>query len=327
MTIASAFENIGSLTVLIHDADVGTYVPLMLKRFPNIRVLTAEDAGSLERHVAEADIILGSVGRFPAKLFEKARRLRWFQATGAGVESLLPARDRIGHVVFTNAKGLHGEIIADFVMTGIGMMHWSFPQFIREQLSQQWNPRWFEPIADKTMGVVGLGSIGAAIGRRGKSAGMTVVGMKRDTTHPVDGIDRLLPPDGLDELLQTSDFVVLAVPHVPETTGLIGREQFERMRRGAFLINIARGSVVVERELIAALTEGTIAGAVLDVFEREPLPSDSPLWMMPNVLITPHISGSPTGYAPRVFEIFSDNLQRLIERKPLRNVIDLNRGY
>ena len=129
--------------------------------------------------------------------------------------------------------------------------------------------------------------MGAAIARRGKSAGMTVVGSKRDVTQSVACVDRLFPPNGLTELLQLSDFVVLAVPQVPETTGLIGREQIRLMRRAAFLVNIARGSVVVESELIEALRAGTIAGALLDVFEREPLPADSPLWTMPNVIVTP----------------------------------------
>ena len=301
------------------------YTALIRERFPALRVLSAHNAASLDRHVAEADVLLAQ--HFPVEVFDKARRLRWFQSTNAGVDSIFPIRDRIGNLIVTSARGMHGEIIADFVMAGMTMMHWDFPRFMREQSRKEWYARGVAPLAERVLGVVGLGSIGSAIARRGKSAGMTVVGSKRDVTQSVAGIDRLFPPNGLAELLQLSDFVVLAVPQVPETTGLIGREQIRLMGRAAFLVNIARGSVVVESELIEALQAGTIAGALLDVFEREPLPADSPLWTMPNVIVTPHTAGYPSNYDTRVFEIFGDNLQRFLEKKPLRNVVDLKRGY
>ena len=314
-----------AVTVLVNISGPERYTAWVRERFPDLRVLSARDAASLDRHVAEADVLLAQ--HFPVEVFDKARRLRWFQSTNAGVDSIFPLRDRIGDLIVTNARGMHGEIIADFVMAGMTMMHWDFPRFMREQSRKEWVPRGVAPLAERVLGVVGLGSIGAAIARRGKGAGMTVVGSKRDVTQAVAGVDRLFPPDGLSELLQLSDFVVLAVPQVPETIGLIGREQIRLMRRAAFLVNIARGSVVVESELIEALRAGTIAGALLDVFEREPLPADSPLWTMANVIITPHTAGYPSNYDARVFEIFSDNLQRFLENKPLRNVVDLKRGY
>ena len=314
-----------AVTVLVNDPAPDHYTALIRERFPDLRVLSAKDAASLDRHVAEADVLLAP--SFPVEVFDKARRLRWFQCINAGVDSIFSIRDRIGDLIVTNARGMHGETIADFVMAGMTMMHWDFPRFMREQSRKEWHPREVAPLAERVLGVVGLGSIGAAIARRGKSAGMTVVGAKRDVTQSVAGVDRLFPPNGLAELLQLSDFVVLAVPQVPETTGLIGREQIRLMRRAAFLVNIARGSVVVESELIEALRAGTIAGALLDVFEREPLPADSPLWTMPNVIVTPHSAGYPSNYPARLVEIFGDNLQRFLEKKPLRNVVDLKRGY
>ncbi|MCA6119974.1 D-2-hydroxyacid dehydrogenase [Bradyrhizobium sp. WSM 1738] len=314
-----------AITVLVNDAAADSYVALILQRFPEVRVLSAKDAVLLDRHIAEADILLGP--RFPVDLLAKARRLRWFQCSNAGIDSVLPIRDRIGDIIVTNARGMHSEIIADFVIAAVTIMHWDFPRFIREQSRKKWHPREVAPLAERTLGIVGLGSIGAAIARRGKTIGMTVIGSKRDLTHPIAVVDRLFPPDGLAELLQLSDFVVLAVPHLPETDKLIGREQLRLMRRTAFLINIGRGSLIVERELIEELRAGTISGALLDVFEREPLPTDSPLWTMPNVIVTPHVAGNPSGYSTRVFEIFGDNLQRFLEKKPLRNVVDLMRGY
>ncbi|AMA60018.1 D-2-hydroxyacid dehydrogenase [Bradyrhizobium sp. CCGE-LA001] len=314
-----------TITVLVNHPSPDEYVALIGKRFPGLRVLSAKDAATLNHHVAMADVLLAP--RFPVEVFDKARRLRWFQCSNAGIDSILPIRDCIGDLIVTNARGMHGELIADFVMAGMTMMHWDFPRLMREQSRKEWHPREVSPLAERTLGVVGLGSIGSAIVRRGKSAGMTVLGSKRDVGAPIVDVDRLFPPDRLAELLELSDFVVLAVPNIPETRKLIGCKQLRLMRRTAFLINIARGSVVAESELIDALRAGTIAGALLDVFEREPLPADSALWAMPNVILTPHIAGNPTGYTLRLFEMFGDNLQRFLEKKPLRNVVDVRRGY
>ncbi|TIR47578.1 MAG: D-2-hydroxyacid dehydrogenase [Mesorhizobium sp.] len=313
-----------SVTVLLYGfAD--EHAQLIRQRIPHVRVLTAMSAESLCEQAPQADVLLAH--SFPVEIFDKARQLRWFQCASAGIDSIMPIRDRIGDLIVTNARGIHGEVIADYVMTGIAMMHWNFPQFLQDQSHKEWHPRALAPLAGQTLGVVGLGSVGAAIARRGKGFGMTVIGSDRNITEPTAGVDRLFPPESIAELLQLSDFVVLAVPQVPETVGLIGREQLRLMRRSAVLVNIARGSVVAESELIEALKAGTISGAVLDVFEREPLPADSPLWTMPNVIVTPHVAGWMTDYDNRVLEIFNDNLERFLNKKPLRNVVDLKRGY
>ncbi len=322
---SAAFPAEGTVTVLFSDPDAEKHLATIRKRFPNVRFLGAENAASLNSYAAEADVLFAP--NFPVEIFDKARRLRWFQCSSAGVDSLLPIRDRIGDLIVTNARGMHAEIIADFVMAGVTMLHWDFPRFMREQSRKEWCPRGVAPLAERTLGVIGLGSIGTAIARRGKGIGMRVIGSKRDVTEVVRGVDKLFPPNGLAELLEASDFLVLAVPHVPETAGLIGREQLRLMRRSSFLVNIARGAVVVERELIDALRAGTIAGALLDVFEREPLAPASPLWALPNVMMTPHVAGNLTDYTVRSLEIFSDNLERFLEKKPMRNLVDLKRGY
>ncbi|TYL92395.1 D-2-hydroxyacid dehydrogenase [Bradyrhizobium rifense] len=314
-----------AVTILINDTAADQYSELIRERFPYVRVLIARDASSLHEYMTDADVLLSS--RFPVHLFDRARRLRWFQCSNAGVDSVLPIGDRIKGITVTNARGIHGEIISDFVIAGVTIMHWNFLQFFREQARREWRPRDVAPLAERTLGVVGLGSIGSAIARRGKSIGMRVIGSRRDVSQPVAGVDKLFSPNDLAELLQLSDFVVLAVPQVPATTSLIGRKQLQLMRRTAFLVNIARGSVIVERELIDELQAGTIAGALLDVFEREPLPPDNPLWTMPNVIVTPHVAGYPSDYTRRVFEIFGENLQRFLQMQPLRNVVDLDRGY
>lgn len=313
------------LTIVLNHPAAETYAQLIGQRFPLVRAIVAPDLDRLERYIGEADALLAF--RFPVELFERAKKLRWFQCTGAGVDSMLLIRDRAAHVTVTNARGIHGDIIADFVMAGVTMLHWDFRRFLHEQAERKWNARYVAPLADKTLGVVGLGSIGATIARRAKSAGMTVLGSKRDVSVPVESADRLFSSDALEDLLPLCDFVVLAVPATTETVGLVGAAEIARMKPQAFLINIARGNVVVEAELIKALQAGTIAGAMLDVFEQEPLPEDSPLWDMPNVITTPHVSGNSTNYAERVFPIFAHNIERFLKGEALKNVVDLRRGY
>ncbi|MDE5464847.1 D-2-hydroxyacid dehydrogenase [Bradyrhizobium sp. CSS354] len=318
-------DKVPALTVLLNHPAAETYAGLIGERFPQVRAISAPDPERLERYIGEADALLAS--RFPVELFNKAKKLRWFQCTNAGVDSILPIRDRAGHIAVTNARGIHGDIITDFVMAGVTMLHWDFRRFLQEQAERKWNPRYVAPLAEKTLGVVGLGSIGATIARRAKSAGMTVVGSKRDISIAVEGVDHLFASDRLAELLPLCDFVVLAVPATADTIGLIGAAEFARMRGDAFLVNIARGNVVVEADLIKALQTREIAGAMLDVFEHEPLSQDSPLWDMPNVIATPHVAGSPTNYTERVFSIFGDNIGHFLKNEPMRNAVDMRRGY
>ncbi|CDZ40801.1 D-isomer specific 2-hydroxyacid dehydrogenase family protein [Neorhizobium galegae bv. officinalis] len=313
------------LTIVLNHPAAESYASLIEERFPTVRTIVAADASDLEKNIGDADAVLAF--RFPVEVFDKAKKLRWFQCTGAGVDSLYPIRDKVGHITVTNARGIHGEIIADFVMAGVTMLHWDFRRFLQEQERREWQPRYVAPLGDRTLGVIGLGSIGATIARRAKSAGMTVVGSKRDISQPVDGVDRLFAADAFDEFLPLCDFVVLALPSTPDTIGVIGASHFEKMKRSAFLVNIARGNVLVESELVAALQEKTIAGALLDVFEKEPLPSNSPLWGMPNVIATPHVAGSPTNYTERVFSILAENIENYLNGRPLKNVVDLSRGY
>lgn len=315
-----------ALTIVLNHPAAEAYSRLIAERFPQVRTIVAPDAARLEQYIGEADALLAF--RFPVEVFDKAKKLRWFQCTGAGVDSIFPIRDRAGHITVTNGRGIHGDIIADYVMAGATMLHWDFRRFLREQAERKWNPRYVAPLTEKTLGVVGLGSIGATIARRAKSIGMTVVGSKRDISTPVEGVDRLFASNALKDLLPLCDFVVIAVPGTAETVGLIGAAEIACMRRDGFLINIARGNVIIEAELIKALQAGTIAGAMLDVFEREPLPQDSPLWEMPNVIATPHVAGSPSNYTERVFSsVLADNIERFLKGQPLKNVVDLGRGY
>ncbi|TFV35874.1 D-2-hydroxyacid dehydrogenase [Bradyrhizobium niftali] len=314
-----------AMTMVVNHASAESFVRLIEERFPQVRTIAALNVDQLEQHIAEADALLGS--SFPVDLVDQAKKLRWFQSTSVGIDSMLPIRHKVSHMIVTNARSVQGEIIADYVMAGATMLHWDFRRYLRDQAERKWAPRMVAPLGDKTLGIVGLGSIGTTIARRAKSAGMTVVGSRRDPSQTAEGVDRVFGSHELKEMLPLCDFVVLAVPATTETIGLIGAAEIANMRREAFLINIARGNVVVEDELISALRSGAIAGAMLDVFEREPLSANSPLWDMQNVIATPHVSGVPTNYAKRVFPIVEENINRFLNGQTLKNVVDLERGY
>lgn len=310
--------------VLFHPA-AELYATEISNRCPQVRVVVVSDVDLLAREIRHADALVAT--RFPLDIIGKAKKLRWFQCTSAGVDFIMPIRREMRHIAVTNASGIHGDIISDYVMAGVTMLHWDFPRYLHDQAERKWMPRFVCPLADMTLGIVGLGAIGTVIARRAKSAGMSVFGTKRDVSTSIECVDQLFRPNALEEMLPVCDFVVLALPATPDTIGLIGEAQLRAMKRDAILVNIARGSLIVEADLIAALQNKTIAGAMLDVFESEPLLSDSPLWAMPNVIVTPHVAGNSKDYAERVLSILLDNVARFINGRRLNNLVDLERGY
>jgi phosphoglycerate dehydrogenase-like enzyme len=310
------------LVICNHLAD--EYHRMVRERFPQVEVAAGKTGEIVWQQIEDAEVLLA--WKFPIEALERARKLRWIQCTGAGIEHLLPGREQLRDVVVTNARGIHADVMADYTFGAMVMLQWNFPRLFREQQARRWQHRFTEPLAGKTIGVIGLGSIGREIARRGPGFGMTVLGVKR-SPGPVEGVSRVVGPDRVREVLPACDFVVLVLPGTAQTRHLVGEPELRAMKRTASLINIGRGSVVDEPALVRALQGGWIAGAALDVFEQEPLPAESPLWAMENVIITPHIAGEPAGYDRRVMEIFADNLARWTKGDPLRNVVDLDRGY
>ena len=187
------------LTMVISHPAADQYAALIGARFPQVRTIAALDQTVLERHIGEAEALLAF--RFPVELFNKAGKLRWFQSTGAGVDSMLTLGERADHITVTNARGIHGDLMADYVMGGIAIVHWDFRAFLREQADKKWDFRMVSPLADKSLGVIGLGSVGSTIARRAKSAGMTVLGTRRNASQPVQGVDQLFAADALKEML------------------------------------------------------------------------------------------------------------------------------
>ncbi len=275
-----------------------------------------------------------------------APRLRWIQLNSAGVDHILDAPIMESDVIITTASGIHAPPIAEYVLAFMLSHIRKFPQMLRYQMRREWpKKRWKVllggELRGKTVGIVGYGSIGREVGRLAKAFGMRVVatkrsaGERRDTGYWIAGagdpeaslLDRLYPPEGLQEMLAECDFVVIAVPLTSETMRAIGEEELRAMKPSSFLVNIARGEIIDEPILIRALKEGWISGAGLDVFAQEPLPKDSELWDMENVIISPHIAAATPCYDERATDLFAENLRRYLAGEELLNVVDRKRGY
>ena len=256
----------------------------------------------------------------------EAPKLKWIQTLSAGVDHILTPKVVERNIPVTNTKGIHGIPISEYVFATLLSFQRNLPKIQEQQKSKIWKKVTGDEIFGKTIGIIGLGAIGNEIARRAKAFGMTVLGSKHSkTTEPL--VDQLFGPDELDQLLPQCDVVVLALPSTKATQGLFDLEKFKLMKPTSIFINISRGDIVIERDLIQALQENIITHAILDVFQTEPLPDTSTLWNLPNLTLTPHISASTPYYVDRAIDIFIDNLKSYMENKPLKNIIDPQKGY
>jgi phosphoglycerate dehydrogenase-like enzyme len=282
----------------------------------------------LDALLAEAEVVF--TVKLPRDLISRASKMKWLQVMSAGADRYLAIDEvRNSPVLMTGVSGIHAVTISEFVM-GL-MLMFNKRSLHCLELKQQHKWERFSPgmLHSKTLGVVGLGHIGNEVARLGKAFGMKVIATRRSAKPGARAryADILLPTSELPQLLASSDFVALSLPYTTDTYQLIGEKELRTMKPTAYLINIARGGIVDEAALIRALSEKWIAGAGLDVFATEPLPADSELWDMPNVIFSPHISGDMEDYNMRASLIFRDNLQRYLTGKKLKNVINKSRGY
>lgn len=277
--------------------------------------------------IAEADVLMAL--DLPPGIREWAPRLRWVQAIGAGIGQLEPAKLKAKGILLTNAAGVASTPIAEFAI-GRLLEVWKDIRVLEgQQRDRRWQMHQGLLVKGKTMGIVGLGAIGRDVARRAKAFEMTVLANRR-SARPGDSdpdADELFGPDGLDEMLARSDAVVLCAPHTPETIDLFDAERLGKLKPGAVLVNVGRGSMIDEIALVAALESGQVGAAVLDVTREEPLPADSPLWEAPNMYLSPHCSTAREGYNEALVELFCTNLERFLAEEPLRNVVDPDRGY
>ena len=288
-----------------------------------VRYAFCESEADIERHIEAADVILGSIG-FPTAHLAQAQRLRWIQVTGAGVDRFL-ADDRIpAGVLLTRADLSFGDQIAEYVMGHLLARTQRLPEVYALQQAKQWEPLTVEFLRGRTLGVAGAGSIGRAVAKRARAFGLRTVGITRSGAELPD-FDLSYGLDRRASFLADLDVLVLCLPLTAQTRAWIGREELVAMKPSAVLVNVSRGAVVDEPALIDALREGTIGGAILDVFETEPLPAESPLWVLENVTITSHHAG--LNVPEEMIGFFLDNLGRFRGGQPLKGLVDSERGY
>jgi phosphoglycerate dehydrogenase-like enzyme len=283
--------------------------------------------------LADADIAFSS-GFSPAMLAQ-AKKLRWVHSTAAATLGLLPLKDLAERdIVVTNSSGLQSAAIAEHVMGGLLMLARRFDLTLEAQRDRRWIQNdidvsmWPRALNGRRMTIVGLGSIGIEVARRAHAFGMPVTGVRRRADQPKpEFVERVFDSSRLDESLNGCDVLVLCAPFLPTTDRLIGPAHFALLNPGAVVVNVARGQILDEQALISNLTSGRLGGAVLDVFDREPLDTSSPLWTLPNVVITPHCSGYRPDHWDDVINLFSENLRRFQRGEELLNIVDCAVGY
>jgi glyoxylate/hydroxypyruvate reductase A len=293
------------------------------------RTLSEADLGRWDALRRQADISFDFDWRDPAQMPGNCPDLRWVQGTSAGLGGFL---ERTGladsGLVFTTAAGVHGTPLAEFVLLGLLYFAKCMPELAASQAQRRWDVHESGQLAGRRVLLVGLGGIGRQVARLLSAAGVQVYGAGRSgRSYDVPGVTSYLTSDQLDEALPEMDALVLACPLTKETRGLIGRRQLGLMRPGAVLVNVARGPVVDEEALVEVLRSGHLGGAFLDVFTVEPLPAASPLWELPNVVVSPHSASTVAAENGLITDLFCDNLRRWLDGQPLRNVFDPAAGY
>jgi glyoxylate/hydroxypyruvate reductase A len=291
----------------------------------------ALDERSLQRwreYLRAADILFDFDWLEPERMPINAPKLRWVQATSAGIgEYLIRTGLADSTIMFTTAAGVHAVPLAEHVALGLLYLTKSVPLLGEWQRAHHWERFATMQLAGRRMLLVGLGNVGRQVARTCACLGVQVWGLDPATESPPEGVSRLIPEDQFHQALGEVDALVLACPYTSKTHHLVGAAELTAMRPSAVVINIARGAVIDERELVRALQEGRLGGAVLDVFEEEPLPADSPLWDMPNVLVSPHSASTVASENERITDLFIDNLHRYLAGEPLRNVFVKSRGF
>jgi D-2-hydroxyacid dehydrogenase (NADP+) len=300
--------------------------------FPKLDVVQLPDYDRVTQEIADADIFIGWSLR--AEQVAVAKKLRWVHSTAAAVHQLMIPELRASKIIVTNARDVHGPVVAEHAIALLFALAKRLPAAMRYQQQRVWAQThlWRETpppreLAGATLLVLGLGSIGQGVAKSAKALGMHVLAVRE---HPEKGrgeAQEVHAFNNLDELLPRADYVVIASPLTDQTRNLFNAERLAKMRRDAYLVNVARGPVVDEAALANALVKKQIAGAALDVFTAEPLTADSPFWKLENVLITPHSASLSEKMWERHYALIGENLQRYLAGKPLLNVVDKEKGY
>jgi len=288
-----------------------------------IESLARQQQPSAEQ-MAETEVILGWGA--PPGLLPRMPRLRWVQALTAGVEGWLALPDLPEGLTLTCARGTHGDSMPENILGGLFHITKGYAAIAEAQKASQWKRRVATPLNGKVLGILGLGAIGAEVARLAAALRMEVIGTRRNPA-PMAHVSEILPPERTDEVLARADFVLLLLPATPATENFMNAERLARMKPTAWLLNFGRGSAIRDADLIAAVTEKRIAGAILDVFREEPLPVSDAFWTTPGIMVLPHIGGMHPERDRVVAALFTDNLRRLLDGEALREVVDRRIGY
>jgi phosphoglycerate dehydrogenase-like enzyme len=314
------------MKLLVYYAFTPEQIEALRAAAGDVELLHATTEAEALRLAPEATALLG---HFPPAVFAAAPRLRWVQSFSAGMDNFLYPAVIESDVVVTNMAGVYASHGAEHAWALLLALARGLSGFVRSQARREWRRASVVELSGGTLGIIGLGGFGTEIARRAAGYDMTVLALDPVRTEPPPGVAELRPPtpEALLDLLARSDAVMIACPKTPETTHLIGAAELQAMKPTAFLVCVSRGGIVDETALAAALRQGELAGAGLDVFEREPLPPESPLWDLENVIITTHVAGSSPRRPQRTFEFFRENLRRYVAGEPLLNVVDKRKGF
>lgn len=327
--VARIRETLGSRAAVIHEADLLPTPRYIADHKGAPRSVTSEQRARWSELLARADILFDFDLLDPASLPRNAPRVRWVQATSAGIGEFLRSTglDKTD-ITFTTAAGVHAKPLAEFAM--LGLLHYfrDVPHLNRTKAAKHWERYTVRGLEGARVLVVGLGGMGSEVARYAANFGMEVWGMRRTAggSRP-EGVSRMVMKGELREALSKIDALILACPLTEETRLLIDRAEIAALKPGAVLVNIARGAVIHEEGLADALQSGHIGGAALDAFTVEPLPKDSRLWTLPNVLISPHSASTVAAENGRIVDIFLDNFDRYLSGRELRNRYERTRGY
>jgi D-2-hydroxyacid dehydrogenase (NADP+) len=294
------------------------YYDHIRKTFPQLAVTMVDHVTKADPHIGAADVLLtfgAQIGEHADALFKKASKLGWIQALGTGVDNLADQPALRREVWITNVHGIHGAAMSEAALMSMLALSRDLPRVVRNQDQARWD-RWPARLLDgKTVGMLGIGAIAVDLAPKCKALGMTTVGIS-SSPRPVSGFDRMYGRDELAAAVRDLDHFVILTPYTPETRGIVGAAVLSAMKPSSYLINLARGGVVDEEALLAALQGERIAGAALDVFAKEPLPPDHPFWRLKNVIVTPHLGGFYDTYMDRALPIIEENMRRFLAGTP-----------
>ena len=301
---------------------------------PGSRIVTISREGLADGPIDDVEVLLHGWLATDAfeRLLARAPGLRWVHSASAGVERLLAPAAQARGLTITNARGVFSRPIAEYVLMMVLAVNRRLPQLLELAAERTWQPLEGRELRDTTLGIIGFGSIGRTITELAQPFGPRIVatrrsGPPRPDEPPLPAGVELAGPEAFGDVVAAADFVILTVPLTPETEDLVDDRVLALMKRTAWLVNVARGRLIVERALLRALREGSIGGAVLDTFRDEPLQPDSAFYGLPNVIVTPHTSWSSGRVVDRTVELFAENLRRYAAGEPLVNTVDPGAGY